>query len=235
MNKTKTSALILAVGLASTLAGFSASINWLTPATISLDADVSTSGTLVSAYNMGGTAVTLNGVTFADGTFTGPSGSLTFGSMAVGNDSYYPYNAGSALPAFTALSADYQQLIQTSMYQGYGAVDLTLSGLTSGNDYQVQFWINRSDIGASATKFIAGNTSGNVVASPGVGQFVIGNFTADAATQLIVADQSPGNYYLFMSAYQLRDITLVPEPTSVAMFGLGGAAALLFKLRRRKN
>jgi hypothetical protein len=38
-----------------------------------------------------------------------------------------------------------------------------------------------------------------------------------------------------MSAYQLRDITLVPEPTSVAMFGLGGAAALLFKLRRRKN
>jgi hypothetical protein len=206
MNKIKIPAFILAFGLSSILTGFSANVVWQTPATITADTDISTAGTLVSAYNMGGTAVTLNGVTFAEGTFTVPSGSLTFGSMAVGGSSYYAYNAGSALPAFTALSANYQQLIQTSMYQGYGTVALTLSGLTPGNDYQVQFWINRSDIGASATKFIAGNTSGNVVASPGVGQFVIGNFTANDTTQLITADQSPGNYYLFMSAYQLRDL-----------------------------
>jgi autotransporter-associated beta strand protein len=210
VNRIKTSALILAFGLSSVLTGFSAYVVWQTPATITANTNVSTAGTLVSAYNIGGTAVTLNGVTFAAGTFTGPSGSLTFGNLAVGSTGYYPYNAGSALPAFTSLSAGYKQLIQTSLYQGYGTVALTLTGLTPGNDYQVQFWINRSDYAGSKTKFIAGNTSGDVVANVGtngVGQFVIGTFTANATTQHITADNSPGNYYFFLSAYQLRDTT----------------------------
>src|ERR1035438_6999115 len=42
-------------------------ITWSAPVTIALDTDVSTAGTLVAAYSLNTAAVTINGVSFANG------------------------------------------------------------------------------------------------------------------------------------------------------------------------
>ncbi len=118
---------------------------------------------------------------------------------------------------------------------------LTLGGLTSGQAYIVQFWVNdpRVAIGLlSETITSGGNTSGTVDANTtnvdgGVGQFVIGSFTASSSAQEFLfarndnAGPGPGQE---ISGFQLR---AVPEPTTVAM--LVGAAGLLCLRRRMRS
>lgn len=67
-------------------------------------------------------------------------------------------------------------------------------------------------------------------AFPGVGEYVIGTFTATGTTEVI--DITAGSVPQ-INAFEVRDITAAaPEPTSVALIGLG-ALVLLFVNRRR--
>jgi glucuronoarabinoxylan endo-1,4-beta-xylanase len=186
-----------------------AAITWSPPANITGDNDVSTLGTQLYAETWGA-GTTVNGVTFAnDGSKTGdakvaiafPAANSGVSAIAVGGGTSAPYSQ---------LSSSYKNLVQGLVYGGTGAAGATttgtimLQGLTVGNFYQVQIWINDSRSGASGgtnsyptrTAYLssAGGNSvglahcvGSTSSSPagGLGQYVIGTFTADATTQAI--------------------------------------------------
>ena len=105
------------------------------------------------------------------------------------------------------------------------------------DDYLFQSWTNESRehleyrrgtiiSGGSTTGWVEYNVSGN---NGGLGQFVVCTFTANATTQVFTYT-SPE--YAQINAFQVRDITAIPEPSSFAMV-LGGIANLLLIRRRR--
>jgi len=115
---------------------------------------------------------------------------------------------------------------------------LTLNSLTVGYTYQLEIWTNRSNT-ANAQGFTA--TAGNSVvldsnttdAIGGVGQFVLGSFTADATSQAITFTPNGAGLVDF-SAFQLRT-TAVPEPSAIALLIAGGVGLLLARRRSMRN
>jgi hypothetical protein len=201
-----------------------ASITWDTPQNISGVGDVSTAGTLVGAANVGDVGVpstTVNGVTFQS--FAAPGGNGTSGmfTMTAGGGGVFQSNNGGASPnpPFSSLDSNYQTLLSSYVVPLFSPVTLTMSGLTVGMQYQFQFWSNLSSqmFGYQITA-TAGNSvslSSNVDgANGGLGQWVIGTFTADAAFQSInfIGDGDGG----FLNGFQLR---LAPNGTSVPESG----------------
>lgn len=119
---------------------------------------------------------------------------------------------------------------------------LTLGGLVIGNTYSVQFFIHDSR-GNTAQPKDTFDSNGSTVtvdtnvtnSAGGLGQWVIGTFTADASTQSITVGTAgsgtPDGALPQLNAYQVRDITVVPEP-AVALLG---SLATLITLRRRRS
>ena len=202
--KSSIRAVLLAGPLAVLLGATSAhaAITFDPPTTISADTDVCTDGDLVSAVNVvGGSAVTLNGVTFATGT-----GSFTFNFAA-------EYGAfGSATTPYTGLSSNYQTLLASGKFQGTGG-SVTINGLAIGHQYAVQIWCNDSRAGGNYSSNVTspGGNSVSVLynnsggADGGLGQFTIGRFIADAETQTFTIGDSP--VISALNAIQLRDVT----------------------------
>lgn len=222
-----------------------ASIIWDTPTFITSEADVSTSGTLLYAYNFGSTAVfpaTVNGVTFESFPVASVTTSVTVGSVSMttaAGDFFTTTNtgAGSASDPFLSLSADYQGLLQSGVSTFIFptlTMTLTLGGLTDGQNYMVEFWSNGSGSFTGTqggTIFSAGNAvtldRNSLDANGGVGQWVTGTFTADASTQVIIIQSSTSSEFPVINAMQVR---AVPEPSS-ALLLLSGTALLLRRSR----
>ncbi len=228
-----------------------APITWDSPAQISGDSDISIDGTLVGAYNLGGTATAVNGVTFRE--FVVPSAPPavmsvtvdTFYTLALQSFEHDPqtlavFSTSSPNAPFSALSPGYQSLLGTAAGQTFGdrTTLLTMAGLTIGQTYAFQAWGNDS---GSSGRFSYGlflgdgitgsdldpNTardanSGDVVAG-GLGQYIIGTFTADASSQEIQFGRSELGGGL--NGFQLRAIApsqgSVPEPGSLLLTALG--------------
>ena len=162
----------------------------------------------------------------------GNSGTIAFigARSASGN----PYNG---------MSANYQSFLSTIAYAAGAAsggtsarnsYTFTLEGLTIGQTYALQIWFNDSRSGENRGGTITGgptvdvNTNASNSAG-GVGQFVIGEFTADAATQSFDFTATGSNSVAaLMNGYQLRAI---PEPSLTLLGGLGFAIAAA---RRRR-
>ncbi len=158
----------------------------------------------MNAFNFGAGSPVLNGVTFAQSALT-PGNVLTAttssyfvnvggGGTFTGDNSF----SGGATAPFNGLSPAYKTLIGTG-WQTTAAgspLQLELLGLTSGVVYQVQFWSNDSATANAGTVTVTGADPSHVAvgssvtldlnstnAVGGVGQFVVGTFTADSAFQ----------------------------------------------------
>jgi hypothetical protein len=224
-----------AITLCATLASIlvttanAADVTWQTPVNISGASDVSTSGTFVGSWAPGNDwgpgnyadLFPVNGVTFnAYGT---PG--LNFG---LSGDSIDRYN-GFANP--NTGDANYNTLLQTAQFSWSGNPwTLSWDNMTVGNTYLVELWVNDGRNGSSGSLTFTGgaNISDPVARGNGVpGQFIIGTFVADAASQNLII--SPA---LNFNLVQVRDLTPVPEPSAFALLAAG---AVLLGLRRKKT
>lgn len=213
-------------------------ITWNAPQNITGDSDVSTFGTLVGAANLGDVGVaatTVNGVTFNPLGVPKPSTiassgvfQITAPVMAGGNGLVSP-----AAP-FATLSPEYQTLLGSAVGGPQGAtITLTLSGLAAGRSYQFQWWTSLVFAYGDTQYPPVTGTAGNSVdlllnttnADGGTGQFAIGTFIADGATQEIVFSSQ---YLPVINAMQLRDLSSSdPGPVGVPLPAAAWAALAL--------
>jgi len=243
--------LVSLTALGAALTTQAATITWGAAQNITGDTDVSTTGTLVDAFNIGPTATpatVVNGVNFAS--FAYPTASLTtytqgnykveVSAALLGSASTF----GSGSPPFSSLSAPYVTLLSTGGGASFGAnYTLTMSGLTVGQEYQFQWWSNNSSATVDGTTATAGNAvtldSNLTNAGGGVGQFAIGTFIADNAAQQIVFTRTAGSSISTVNGFQLRQLapgpgTAVPEPGSALMGMLVLGLCGLGSARRRR-
>jgi len=193
-------------------------VTWQTPVTISNPTEVSTLGTYFGSWApQDGSANTLpvNGVTFqgfSDLPFftAGP----TFDS---GYDSYGSPNTS---------DNNYNTLLKFGRYSNLGTTPATFSwsGMTPGNTYLVQFWVNDGrSIGQSRTETVTGGANTSAALSfgsdgTGPGQYITGTFIANSSggqTLILKAFSSGANPSPQVNLLQVRDITatLLPAPT----------------------
>jgi len=239
-------ALLVCAVIAETVRG--APLTWGTATTWTGDTDVDTSGTLIGAYGFDiASNVTVNGVTFQNVANTSAVGNsndneytLTFGNFSfeaniIGSSPFKTPKKTTPTTPYTNLSTSYKALVGPSMLIG-AATTLTITGLTVGDNYQFEVWSGGPSSGTSAPGAGSGVTltvgsssvtlTGRTPAtSGGVGEFVIGTFTADSSSEVV--DFSSGS----VDAMELREVPLssVPEPATTALlFGVGalGFAAL---------
>ena len=242
-------AALLGVGFSG--AAQAAPIVWATPTTISGDTDISTLGSLVAAYNIGRTAdngnpavssTTINGVTFlpfAVQSFQGGN-PTTVGNFSISETPGQLFSDntafGSTSAPFTNLSAGYQTLLQSGVSSATSStITLTMNNLTLGQTYQYQWWANTSGPNAAASDFVTALAGASVTLRPnvtgtngGVGQYVIGTFVADSATQTVSYDGVTSRVGPLINGFQLRTVSGAgaPEPGSIflCVFGAAGAA-----------
>lgn len=214
---------ILAASLLSMAAASAATVSWSSSLYTTsgsfgetLDTGIfDTTGTELLVENIGGGAVTFDGINFAAGT---TSWSGDFNGF---------HQAG-------------QTLSQNGTYGTNTADTVSLTGLTIGHTYRVQALVydGRGDAGipGRTVEFDGINQGQYAFGQSGVtwgdGLLVTGTFTADATTQDFTIEAFDGST---SKGGQLNALlvhtTAVPEPSSTALLGLGGLALLM---RRRK-
>jgi hypothetical protein len=209
-------------------------IDWQTPLTISGPTDVNTSGTLFGTWapfnGNAGSGLTVNGVTFqafpdlpgATDNFDNGGNNGTFASPGTSDDNYNNLlNAG----AFGNNSGTYT---------------LSWNGMTVGNTYLVQFWVNdgRNATVNARTETVTGglNTSLSLAygsGSSGPGQYVIGTFVATDASEILTLTPGPAIPSAQFDLLQVRDISPIPEPSVMALCLTG--MGLVFAASRKKK
>ena len=229
MNKSL-AALAVTTVLGLTAQSQAATVIWDTPVAIYSDSDVSTSGTGQFAFDYSSTGnQTVNSVAFSNA-FT--QNGVTISVLADNSDPS-SYVVGAPATPMT-LSSAYQNMLTGAAYKNTGtAMPVTLSGLTVGQDYKVQFWVAdyRSYPNNRTETITAGNTSGTLAyLNGGSGTYVIGNFTADGTGSQTFT--MLGNESTQINALQLRS---VPEPNTAILAGLGGLALFAILRRRRRG
>jgi len=221
------------VGMLTAADAQNANITWQTPLAISGGTDVSTAGTLFGSWapghDWGGGNIAdnfpVNGVTFqAYGT-----AGVNFGFSGAGIN-MDRYN-GFADPATG--DANYNTLLRTAMFNwnaGSSSMTVSWTNMTVGNSYLVQAWLNDGRGGQSGSSTFTGgaNTSASVAIGNGApGQYIIGTFVADSAAQSFT--MSPG---IMLNLLQVRDVSVVPEPSMFAFLAMG-TGAMILRFRRK--
>jgi len=134
---------------------------------------------------------------------------------------------------FGSLSSSYQELLRSG---GIFATNVTISGLSNGAQYLIQYWANDSRLqGATRTMLVGGVTLdlNSTDADGGVGQWVSGAFTADGSTQSFSLEN--GTNHTYSNAMQVRMVA-VPEQSTWVMAGAGIAlVATCGEVRRRRR
>ena len=210
-----------------------ATIAFSTPQNIAGDMDVSTTGTLLYAYHFT-QAVTVNGVSFSAFPITNFTSLATVGSQTITSADGNLFSAnwfGSNSAPFSNLSPEYKSLLQSQVTNAFAMpITLTLGGLTPGQNYQIQIWLNASLNGTGGNVSYHAGNSVTLNQNPsgvdgGLGQHVTGIFTADSASQVLSIQSAGGAPAL--NAYQIRAI---PEPTTTVITLL--SATVLLRRKR---
>jgi hypothetical protein len=167
------------------------------------DLAVSTNGTLVEAANLGTLAdYSVNGVLFNGVDFD----SSTLTNFSIAYDSADNLDDGSITGTSTGGSIDG---LSTSFARDMGVSfhRATITGLTIGQNYEVQFLSSFSNLGRT-TIFDDGQGRTTVQRTNNPHSLSTGRFTADAITQSIELTISTGSQ--FLNAYQLRAVNDPP-------------------------
>ena len=238
-------------------------VTWQPVQAIAGDSDVENTGTLVYAYNFGPRSgpsqvqtVMVGGVNFQ--AYGAPiiesnEKEIKIGDVILSEDNgeLNGFDTSANAGSFASLSSPYKGLLGTAIAASYYAtMTLTLGGLDAGNSYRVQLWVNDSkkDIlynrvqigGDGSNTEVKTNVAGTFGA---IGQFVIGTFTATGSSQQItfvgLTDVDGITTYSrnpIVNAFQLRleSSAPVPEPASMAIFGLG-ALGFAYRARRKRS
>ena len=217
-----------------------ANITWGAPAIISGTSDVSTEGTVIGTWAPGDDAynpdsLPVNGVTF-NAYGSGPFNSLVSSSGI--NDHYTGYDSPGTL------NANYNTILQAAIYSYGSTISITWGGMTAGDSYQLEFWVQdgRNSTTAERSETLTGgsSTSGSLAfgsGSTGPGDYITGTFLADGTGTETLTVNALGGPDIGPSAQinllQLRDITSVPEPSALACLAVG--AGTMFLGFRRKH
>jgi pectate lyase len=232
-----------------------------TPTNTTLAVDVTLNGVAFVAARKNGSSLYLapGGDTFL------PSDTGSVGPTAGG---FQAFGQGGA--PFNSLSAAYSNLLCTAYWNdgtdigntwaATAGYDWTLNNLMVGKTYALQVWVNDSRLNNlgqnnpglfTSVMDLNGNSVNlehnvdNVVG--GVGQYVIGTFTADAPSQALKlvggnaagADTSGSTATALLNAYQLRDISptgglrftsVVPAGSGLIFSGTNGPASGAYEL-----
>ena len=169
-----------------------ATIEWEEARNVGADADVSTEGDLVCAYNENNVDVTINGVLFkgANSVAWLPFASAKEHDIQLADFRTDGWRQNTFCPSFTpsaTLSQDYQHLLHGGVFRGAGTATVTLLGLQPGEEYLVQIWINDNRSNASPCDVVIGGscTVNSHPTGATYGQFAIGRFRADSSSQNI--------------------------------------------------
>jgi len=195
------------------------------------EADISTTGTLVQAYNLGTTtAVTVNGVAFAAD--PGASPFWVSGGADYTDTAYY---SGGAIGTVTAVNAN--ALLDTTEYAGGVGNSLArVSGLTVGQSYEIQILTSFQSEPTRTADFGYATPSGDateVYPLTGVDEaarVTTGTFVASQTIQDVHQFRTPSSNGQ-IQAYQLRAI---PEPSTLLLAALGLLGLLGCARRRRR-
>ena len=201
-----------------------APITWGASTNISGDSDVRTSGVLVAAFNRGGPGVVstiINGTQFQPFALNGAANSVGVGNFTI--SSSVPV-VGVATTTHQSLSPAYTSLLTSALRLNADRdFNLQMDGLTAGKKYQFQAWVNNSnrdngpnflfetgisDDQGNFTTLYAGDNGTTRNIPPVPGQFVIGEFTADASFQNVVFGN--GEIDGWLNGFQLRELDSAP-------------------------
>lgn len=189
--------------------------------------DISLNGTLELAFNGGDSTTTANGVTFIASTVL----DNTFAGALNGG------NTGDA--GFDTL------LNEFTFGSGPDDVVFDIGNFVLGDTYEVQVFYTDQRDGSTSDRVMRFDDDGtgtngfvdleanpdNTTGSP-FGQYAIGTFTSDGSNlNLILNAQGFGNAHI--TAWQVRNITSTPEPSSGIILMMGLAMASIRNRRRR--
>ncbi len=179
--------------------------------------EISTNGTSIEAWNLVNTdareatdTTTINGVVFT---------ATNLFDTGYNDDDTFGVSTGDANLDLLYLQANYN----------YDSISpITLTGLTIGVEYELQNFLGYNINGVNYSMNVGDGTTVQKISSGAInnGAWIIGTFTADATTQDFHSGIS-SNRNNWLSGYQLREISSVPEPSSTVLIGLGGLALIL--------
>lgn len=238
------------LGTAVATAGVDPTVNvdWNTPVTITGSTDVSTSGSLVYAFNFGsstalsGSTVIVNTVPFAPFIVTDGSQNATVGSLTI-NETVDRLLSNRDLSSntgvFPGLPPAYQFLLRSEVYAGSpDDLEISMGGLTPGQEYIVQWWSSNAiaDSQFRSTTAISGTTQVTLSNTDnGVGQYVIGSFTAPGSMARFFLQTTGLSFAVDLPLINAIQVRAVPEPSTYAMalLGAGVGGWRLSRARRR--
>ncbi len=214
-----TRGLFLAAMFLAAASGLSAQavITWGTPTAVATPADIVTTGTFHAVGSGFNADRTVGGVTFQ----TAPT-LITYGGNRIG------YTPGT----FSSGTAAYNDIMNRGYFTAVGgSANVTLGGLTIGDQYRVQVWIPAWD--ANFATRLSGTTSvdmGNTITFP---TYVIGTFTAAATSEFFSYQGYGGAARGLVGAVSVYNVSAIPEPSVYA--AMAGAAVLAAALWRRRG
>jgi hypothetical protein len=232
--------MVLALLAVSASSSFGGTISWGSPQDTLGPASVSTSGTLVKAFDSGGDGALVNGTMFAAGATAGDD--IVLSAAPTGGSTFYAFDDNADLG-----DVGLDELLRTGDYAqrigGGGSVSVVLSGLVVGRQYELQiFFMDQRgswnsppqgcfglDPGGMSCNdrtvtLSSGSSHVTLEADPDndsskapFGQFALGVFTADASFQDFVFS---GPVVQQVNAWQLR-MDAIPEPSAWVLLATG--------------
>lgn len=225
-------------------------IAWGAATNVNGISDISNNGTALRALNIGTTNdYTINGVLFDGNNDSSMTYNVSTGVGGLGSGGPFTGYGTPLNNANGVIDASYGTALSSGRYvNGLGSIGTyTLTGLVENKTYEIQLWFNdvrtnltgdiapvqRYDSGAS-TAFVDLRSDDDGLDGAGgrgaLAQFVTATFTADASgSQTFRIDETSGIGGATINMFQIRDVTVVPEPSVALLGGIG----LLALLRRR--